>query len=63
MINYVIKDIFVVTDTLCNYGYIYAHCAAFVIMETHDIYKQQCFYNILKLGMSCEFENVMNMNN
>ena len=37
MIKYMIKDTFVDTDTLCNYEYVYEHCASFVIMDTHDI--------------------------
>ena len=37
------------TDTLCNYGYVYEHCAAFVIMDTHDLYQ-----NIHKLWNVCE---------
>ena len=32
-----IQDTFWNTDTLCNYGYIYEHCASFVIMGTHDL--------------------------
>ena len=37
MISYVIKDTLVDTDTLCHHGYISEHCAAFVIMDTHDL--------------------------
>ena len=48
MINYVIKDTSVDTVTLCNYGYVYEHCTAFVIMDPHDLYKQQFYQNILK---------------
>ena len=36
MIKDVIKDTFEDNDKLCNYGYIYEHCAAFVIMDTYN---------------------------
>ena len=29
--------IFMNTNKLCNYGYIYEHYEAFVIMDTHDL--------------------------
>ena len=30
-------DIFMNTNELCNYGYIYENYAAFVITDTHDL--------------------------
>ena len=30
-------DIFMNTNKLCNYGYVYEHYAIFMIMNTHDL--------------------------